>query len=30
VAPIGWLIIGWISAQEGRATQEIDNETLEL
>jgi hypothetical protein len=28
VAPIGWLIIGWISAQEGRALQET--ETLEL
>jgi len=28
VAPIGWLIIGWISAQESRALQET--ETLEL
>ena len=30
VAPVGWLIIGWISAQEGRATQERDSETFEL
>ena len=30
VAPLGWLIIGWISGQEGRAAQETDNKTLEL
>jgi len=28
VAPIGWLIIGWISGQESRVLQET--ETLEL
>jgi len=30
VAPIGWLIIGWISAQESRAQQGTEMETLEL
>jgi hypothetical protein len=30
VAPVGWLIIGWISGQEGRATRERDNERFEL
>lgn len=30
VAPLGWLMIGWISNQEGRARQQADNEILEL